>query len=221
MPETLDPAAYDAWYHRPRGSWIGDIEFAAMMRLMRPQKGQSLLDVGSGTGYFARRFAHAELNVVGLDPDARALDLACREGGATYLRATGSALPFANASFDQVAAVTSLCFIADPQRTVSEMWRVGREGIVLGLLNRHSLLYMQKRERGGYRGARWDTVREALSWFADLSPRPTRLGWTTAVFLPGGGALARRLEKFVPNHFPWGVFLAVYARHARPHTCGR
>lgn len=61
------PADYDAWYRTERGRWIGDREFRLMMRLLAPLAGESLLDVGSGTGYFTRRFAAAGLAVVGLD----------------------------------------------------------------------------------------------------------------------------------------------------------
>jgi hypothetical protein len=42
-----DPAAYEAWYHTPRGAWIGGLESALLLRLLQPHPGQTLLDVGS------------------------------------------------------------------------------------------------------------------------------------------------------------------------------
>lgn len=154
-----DPAAYEAWYHTPRGAWIGKIESALLLHLLQPHPGQTLLDVGSGTGYFSRRFTAAGLRVTGVDPDREMLHYArALEDGVEYLEATALHLPFADRSFDYCTAVTSLCFIAEPEQALAEMWRVSRHGVVLGLLNRHSLLYHLKHGRGAYRGARWDSV---------------------------------------------------------------
>ncbi len=60
-----------------------------------------------------------------------------------YMQGSVLQLPFAAGSFDYVAAVTSLCFVEPPRRAAEELWRVSRRGLVLGLLNRHSLLYRQ------------------------------------------------------------------------------
>ena len=66
----MNPADYDAWYYTPRGRWIGDTEYALATRLLAPQAGDSLLDVGCGTGWFTRRAAADGLLVTGLDPNA-------------------------------------------------------------------------------------------------------------------------------------------------------
>lgn len=207
---------YDAWYRTPRGRWIAETEAALMLRLLRPQAGASLLDVGSGTGEFSRRFAQAGLAVVSLDPAADMLMVARRRTpDLPAVRGTGLALPFRDASFDYAAAVTSLCFVEPPARALAELWRVSRRGVVLGLLNRGSLLYRFKHGRGGYLGARWDRLRDVRRWCAALDP-PPRLHVATGVFLPGGGWLARRFEDRLPAMLPWGGFLAV-ALHRNVH----
>lgn len=43
-------AAYDAWYDSQRGRWIGETEFSLLCKLLMPQAGASLLDVGCGSG---------------------------------------------------------------------------------------------------------------------------------------------------------------------------
>jgi len=69
-----DPTTYEAWYKTPRGHWVSECEFSLLQRLMNPHTGESLLDVGCGTGHFTRRFAQAGLSVTGIDPDPKKLD---------------------------------------------------------------------------------------------------------------------------------------------------
>ncbi len=69
-----DAAAYDAWYDTPRGRWIGEREFRLAQCLLAPQPGETLLDVGCGTGWFTRRFA-----ATGLRPDGSGSE--CRLAG--------------------------------------------------------------------------------------------------------------------------------------------
>lgn len=205
---TREAEAYEAWYASPRGRWIADREFALMWRLLTPAPGSSLLDVGCGSGQFSRRFAAAGLRVVGLDPDPQRLAVARRLAPALpLLRGQAARLPFADGAFDHVAAVTSLCFVDRPAAALAELWRVCRRGLVLGLLNRHSLLYRRKRARGGYRGARWDSAAEVRRWANTLSPRP-RLRLASAIFLPEGNGLSRLAEPALPTRLALGGFLA-------------
>jgi len=200
-----DPAAYYTWYATARGAWIGRLEERLLLRLLRPEPGASLLDVGTGSGHFARRFAARGLRVVGLDPDPEALRYAARHHPqGVYLHADAAALPFAREQFDYSAAVTSLCFIADPAAAVAEMWRVTRRAVVLGLLNRRSLLHCTRADRG----ARWDTPAAARVWLQGLVPIP-HVTVRSALFLPDGSTAARIAEALAPGWLSWGGFLAV------------
>ncbi len=75
----MDAAAYDAWYETARGRWIGDTEYRLLHRVLAPSPGDSLLDVGCGSGHFTRRFARDGLRVTGLDPDAGMLRFAAAQ----------------------------------------------------------------------------------------------------------------------------------------------
>jgi SAM-dependent methyltransferase len=212
----MNPREYEAWYETARGSWIAGREFGLMSRLLAPPAGSTLLDVGCGTGHFSRRFAASGLRVSGLDPDPPMLEHARRLGGGVdYLRGSATALPVADATYDFVTAVTSLCFVAEASRALGEMWRVARHAVLLGLLNRHSLLYRHRHDRGGYRGARWDTAAEVGCWARQLQPAP-QMTVRCAIFFPGGGAMARTVERVLPGMLPWGAFLAVLLR--KPDT---
>ncbi|MBB3189838.1 cyclopropane fatty-acyl-phospholipid synthase-like methyltransferase [Halomonas cerina] len=53
----MDASAYDAWYKTPRGRWIGSRELDLIRGSLAAHPGESLLDVGCGTGYFTRGLA--------------------------------------------------------------------------------------------------------------------------------------------------------------------
>jgi len=209
----VDPVKYDAWYQTPRGRWISNIEFHLMIKQLQPQPASTLLDVGCGTGHFSRRFSALGLQTTGLDPDTRAIDYAREKNGSIpYLEGNAEKLPFPDGSFDYCAAVTSLCFVDQLDTAIAEMWRVSRKAIVLGLLNRNSLLYKQKYNRGSYLGARWDVFAEISSLSRNLDPTFANAKHGTAIFLPGGDRVARILECLLPVCLPFGGFLSVCLR---------
>jgi SAM-dependent methyltransferase len=208
--ERASAERYDAWYRTPRGAWIGETEFRLLRDMLAPRRGESLLDVGCGTGYFTRRFARdAGVAATGLDPDRSWLDYARAHAaaGERYLAGVAEALPFADRSFDLSVSVTALCFVAAQREAVREMLRVTRRRFAIGLLNRGSLLYRAKAGIGAYRGAHWHTPQEVRALFAGLPVR--RLELRSAVFLPHGGVFARAAEGLLPQRWLRGALLAV------------
>lgn len=214
----MTPADYEAWYDTPRGRWIGETEFRLLRRLAALQSEESVLDVGCGTGWFTRRLAASNgWNVTGLDNDAGRLAYARAHGhNERYLEGDARALPFAEAEVDVVISVAALCFIDDWRLALGEMVRVARRRVVVGLLNRHSLLWREKGREGGsggYRGAHWHAADEVRAALAALPLAHVRL--RTAVFLPGATPLARAAEHGLPGRLPWGGLL-VAAADKRP-----
>jgi len=214
----MTPDQYDAWYYTERGRWIGEIEFRLVLRLLAPEASARILDVGCGTGYFTRRFAAEGYKVTGLDPDPAMLAYARVHSGGVedYVLGDGRRLPFSDGEFDYCISIAALCFIAEERVALNEMARVCRCGLALGLLNRWSLLYLQKGRAGGhgaYRGARWHTPAQVRTLLAALPMSVHRV--RTAIYLPSGGVLARRVEAAFPS-LPFGGFIAAAARD--PHV---
>jgi SAM-dependent methyltransferase len=214
MNGITDPDSYEAWYHTPRGRWIDGREFILLRKQIKTGNKGSLLDVGYGTGYFSRRFARLCLSVNGIDPDPVVLNFALQQGGDIhYLQGSALELPFPDNVFDYTIAVTSRCFVENPIQALREMWRVTRQSLALGLLNRHSLLHREKQGEGSYAGARWDTAEEVMkAWIPVLMPKPSKIAVRSAIFLPQGTRVARWSERWLPGALPWGGFLSIGLR---------
>jgi len=215
LRNVTDAETYDRWYETPRGRWIGQRESALLLGGLQPGPGESLLDVGCGTGFFTRALASATGGpVIGVDVNPEWVTYARRQGAGrtSYEVADARALPYEAASFDLVVSVTALCFIEEERAAVRETVRVAGRRVAIGLLNRHSLLWFREGRRGGrggYRGARWHTPREAADLFTGLPVRLLRV--QTAIHLPGGGRLARIMERLWPRWVHTGGFIIVVA----------
>lgn len=214
----MTPAAYDAWYATPRGRWNGDREFDLLRTMLEPRPGETLLDVGCGTGYFTRRFAReAGLKVTGIDMDPAMIAFAReRAPEIEFALADMKHLPFVDGSFDHIVAVTSLCFMTDERQAIREMARMTRCRLALGLLNRRSLLYLQKRHAQSYVGARWHSGDEARALLEDAGCRNITV--RSALFVPDGKAPAWMLEHCLPSKLSLGGFLAVAGRLTEDRT---
>lgn len=208
----MQPSDYHRWYETDRGRWIGEVEFQLVRRMLRTAPGESVLDVGCGTGYFTHRFAGPRNQATGLDPNLEWLEFAAgrASGHEHYLVGRAERLPFADHSFDHVLSIAALCFTDDPRPGFAEILRVARSRFAVGLLNRRSTLWVEKGRGGGqgaYRGARWYTPAE-IGAFVEGSAA-ANVTVRTAVFDARGGRLARAIEAMTPNALPWGALAVV------------
>lgn len=215
---AVTPDQYDAWYDTPRGRWIGDTEWALLRSALELRAGDSVLDVGCGTGWFTRRAEAEGARVVGVDLDEGALQFARRQSPEQleFNRGNASHLPFEDRSFDEVMSVTALCFVQQWPHAIAEIVRVSRRRFALGLLNRNSLLWLQKGRSGGlgaYRGAHWHTTAEIAAVLENLPVTGVR--YSFGVFLSSGSVFARALERALPSALPLGAFMAVAGDVAR------
>lgn len=84
--------------------------------------GRTVLDVGGGPGYFASAFEAAGMRYIGVEPDPREMHAgpAGERGSGRFVRASGTALPFADDSVD-------ICLSSNVAEHVPQPWRLGNE----------------------------------------------------------------------------------------------
>lgn len=96
-----------------------------------PPAGHTVVDVGGGPGYFATAFTEAGWTYVGVEPDPREMHAAehvRQSGPGSFVRASGMALPFADASVDVCLSSNVAEHVPRPWQLGAEMLRVTRPG---------------------------------------------------------------------------------------------
>ncbi len=208
----MDARTYDQWYETSRGKWIGQCEATLVRKCLQPRTGETLLDVGCGTGFFTRTLASAfDGKVTGADINYDWVEFAhSRDQRASYVVADARGLPYADSAFDLVMSITALCFIKNEITAIHEILRVTRRRFAIGFLNRHSLLYIQKGRhggQGGYVGANWHTVKESIKLFRCLPVQ--NLQAYTVIQIPSGNRFSRLFEHGWLSLLPFGAFILV------------
>ncbi|MBM3555640.1 MAG: methyltransferase domain-containing protein [Alphaproteobacteria bacterium] len=220
-PPSPLAASYASWRESPLGQITDRLEQGLVFELAGPLAGRRVLDVGCGDGSLARAMATAGAAVTGLDSDPAQLAEARRLGGAgEWVEGHAETLPFPDASFDLVTAISVLCFVADAKAAIAEMARVLKPGgrLVIGELGRRSLWAFSRRLRGLlgsplWRQARFWTVDELtdIAKEAGLDVTATR----GAIFYPPVAALARLMggtDPLLGRHTSLGAaFIALAA----------
>ena len=205
---------YETWYEQEFGRFASRQEEALLhQQLQRFPGASSLLEVGCGTGHFTRWFATQGLHVTGLDASPAMLEQACLRNGTNYLLGNAQALPFENQRFDLVALITTLEFVTDPVQALREALRVARQGLLLGVLNRQSLVETLRLLRGQHpagvlaQAHRFSAKTLTCCVQQAAGTQPVRITWRTTIF-PGHLPLGA-------TRLPWGEYLGMSV-HFRP-----
>ena len=197
--------AYARWRTSQLGRITDALEQDLILELIGTVDGKQVLDVGCGDGVLSFELARQGAKVTGLDADPTMIAAARKRGEADrasvrLVEGRAERLPFADASYDIVVAVTVLCFVPDAKAAVAEMARVLRPGgrLVVGELGRWSL---------------WAGIRRLRGWFGS----PT---WRAATFrsaselraLVGNSGLVVEAVRGAIFYPPIGAFAHLFAR---------
>ena len=200
-------AHYEAWYGTPEGRRADELEKAVLGRLLQrfPRPG-CVLELGCGTGHFTRWLIDGGFSAVGLDLSAAMLAEAQALGGVPLVQGDARRLPFADRAFDLTALITTLEFLEQPRDALVEALRVSRRGVVVGVLNRWSVLGLQRRLAGLFRQTVYDAahfygVGELKRLLRSVAGGKARIAWRTTLFPRGCLWSQARL--------PWGGFIGM------------
>jgi SAM-dependent methyltransferase len=178
---AADPAGvdiFDRWFF-DFYPYLADSRFIPWESLV----GQSVLEIGLGYGSVTRRLSRYTDQVVALDIASGPVDFAAATTDRTgCVRSSALALPFADATLDNVVAIGSLHHTGNMELAFRECMRVLRPGgrLIAMVYNRHSYkrwivspiatLCSVIDERRGEASPESGGVSRRVSWFWDRSP---------------------------------------------------
>jgi SAM-dependent methyltransferase len=206
--------AYEKWLDKPDTRQALDLELQLMRDMLRPTAGDSLLDIGCGTGACLGTFLELGLKVTGLDASTYALDIAFKKTGTRvdFYRGFAEDLPFDDNSFNHACLFTTLEFVDDPQKALAEAFRVAKDRVFIGVLNRYALKGVARRVKGIFNASIYNHARFFSVWelkhmiFNLLGQVP--VSWRTVCQLPSpSGRIAESLDqsKWL-QRCPFGAF---------------
>jgi ubiquinone/menaquinone biosynthesis C-methylase UbiE len=209
-----DARSYAQWLGSNRNQSAAELESQLMFNLLNPATGESILEIGCGTGVSMASLIRAGLDVTGIDPSPYMLDIASENLGqsADLYRGFAEDLPFDDNSFNHTCFLTSLEFVEDPVRAVEEACRVAKDKVFIGFLNRFALKGVQRRVQGVFSQSIYNRARFFSVWELKGMVRSLVGGvpvqWRTVLQLPNASArLVQTIEQsgFVQRS-PFGAF---------------
>lgn len=136
---------YEQWYegrYKRAEIWqkkvIGDL-------VKKDSRVQELLEFGCGTTRFTRWWKDIGIEATGGDLSPFMLGQGVHLFKGDLVLADSHFMPFKDHSFDAVAFITTFEYYRDPVQVIREAARVGRHGIVFGMMNRNSPKLVRRR----------------------------------------------------------------------------
>ncbi len=145
------------WYKgvvEEKGSYQKEVILPGILRLLDLKRGESVLDLACGEGFFAREFYKTGANVLGVDAGEGLIALAKKSSPQDILYRVADAenLSFLNnGAFDAVAVILSLQNMENMSAVLKEARRVLKKGGRLAIVLNHPVLRIPK-----FTGWSWD-----------------------------------------------------------------
>lgn len=212
-----DAIHYDKRMHDSRNRFAVELENRLMLDVLSPLRGQSVLDIGCGTGSGLQLFLDRGLKVTGIDPSPYMLDIAQKNIGnrADLHRGFAEDLPFDDNSFTYACLITTLEFVEDPRKAVEEACRVAKDKIFIGVLNRYAIKGIQRRIKGVFTRSIYNHAHFFSIWELKGIIRSilgdVPVSWKTVCqFSTSPGWITGRIEQFpLIQKCPFGAFIGM------------
>lgn len=166
------------WYEdiiTEAGSYQQEVILPNLLRLMGLKKGQRVLDVGCGTGFFARAFAATGAEVCGLDNSTDMIAVAKKQGvgtGIIFTQGTAEDLSaWKNHSFDAVTIILALQNMERADAVMKECARVLKPSGALYVVLNHPAFRVPKESSWGWSPDRSVQFRRVDRYLAESKQR--------------------------------------------------
>ncbi|MDO8583148.1 MAG: class I SAM-dependent methyltransferase [bacterium] len=142
---------YDNLLEKSEDSYQKKLILPNLIRLVEAKKGEIIVDLACGQGFFAREFAKLGTKVIGVDIAPELIDIAKQDKSVEYHVSAAENLNFIqNASIDKVIIVLSLQNIGNAQDVIKEVNRVLKTKGKLFLVLNHPTFRIPKRSSWGW-----------------------------------------------------------------------
>jgi SAM-dependent methyltransferase len=212
-----DAVSYEKWFNDPRNRFVVELEKRLMLDLLKPVRGETLLEIGCGTGAALLTFLDCGIQITGLDPSPYMLDIASKNVGnrADLHRGFAEDLPFEDNSFNYACLITTLEFVEDPKRALEEACRVAKDRIFIGVLNRYAIKGIQRRVKGVFTKTIYNRAHFFSIWELKQIIRfllgDVPISWRTVCqFSARPGRITNRIEQSsLLQKCPFGAFVGM------------
>jgi ubiquinone/menaquinone biosynthesis C-methylase UbiE len=212
-----DAQACERWLEEPRYRLEAERENALMIDMLQPARGETILEIGCGTGTSLVPLLEMGLNATGIDASPYMLDVCFKKLGNRVSLYRGSAedLPFDDNSFNHAFFMTTLEFVDEPGEAIEEACRVAKDRVFIGVLNRYAIKGIQRRVAGIFYETIFNHARFFGIWELKRLIRSIAgqvpLTWRTVNQFPTG--CGRFVQNFEQSRFiqrcPFGTFVGM------------
>jgi len=217
--EFSDAIAYEKWLAEDRNEAVIGLESRLMVEMVQPNVGESLVDIGCGTGASLKPFLGKGIQLTGVDPSPYMLDIAQKKFGqrVDLHQAYAEKLPFDDNTFNHACLCLTLEFCEDPRKALEEACRVAKDSVFVGILNKYAFKALQRRIRGIfkttiYNRARFFSAGEIKRMLLSLLGNVPMSSRTVCQFPGISNPLIYRIESSgSAQRSPFGAFAGIIA----------
>jgi len=212
-----DTEIYNQWLKSPKAQSVLEIENNLIFKMLQPRRGESVIDIGCGTGETLGAFLKKGLHVTGIEPSSYMKEIALKNLGHRADLHSGCAedLPFDDNSFDYACLIKTIEFADNPEKAIEEACRVAKEKVFIGIMNRCSskttcLRIQRIFIKNLYSHASFFSIWELKKKIKSITGN-VPISWRTVCGFPSRfGKIGCKIEEYdLIQHFPFGAFAGI------------